>query len=154
MSEHLIRFIYHSRVSNGISAGDIVQIYNKSIEKNAATGIGGMLFTDGRRFIQMVEGGRKVVSDLFAKIINDKRNYDVQLVSLSPISERFFVDWGMSLIKGSDKNCVELIRAATGSDWFIPDNMTAEEIEQLLLKLINLDNAASVSVYKRKLDEK
>ena len=149
MNTNLVRLIYHSRVAPGVSADDIARIFKVSAEWNQSVGVGGMLFSDGLRFIQMIEGSRRNISLLFKKIINDRRHHDVTMVSLIPILERRFDDWGMSLIKGNDENVLGLIRSMTSSDQIIPENMTADELDSLLLLFIKLANTPSLAVFKK-----
>ena len=64
----LVRLIYYSSVGNIKSLSDIQQILEKSQINNAKKSISGMLYFDDNYFIQVLEGDRKLVSDLMFKI--------------------------------------------------------------------------------------
>jgi len=144
----MIRLIYHSKVSPGLTAADISNIYNVSMEWNKSVGIGGVLFSDGKRFIQMIEGGASIITQLFRKILNDGRHFDVTLAVAEPLAERRFGDWGMGLIRNSDPNVSVLITKMTGSDSFSPETMGLDELRSLLLLLARLGDDSSLKLFK------
>ncbi|MBP8849127.1 MAG: BLUF domain-containing protein [Breznakibacter sp.] len=91
----LVRLIYYSSVGNIKSLSDIQQILEKSQINNAKKSISGMLYFDDNYFIQVLEGDRKLVSDLMFKISKDERHTDIVIVNITEINQRMFSKWSM-----------------------------------------------------------
>ena len=144
----MISLVYHSKVSPGLTATDIANIYKVSVEWNKAFEVGGLLFSDGKRFVQIIEGKSDIITGLFKKILNDRRHGDARLVVAEPLMERHFGDWGMGLIRNSDPNVSALIKKATGSDSLNPNDMNPEELKSLLFKLARLGDNAPLKLFK------
>ena len=70
----------------------------KSSVANAEHSITGLLVLSGNVYLQVLEGGSRDVTELFGRIIRDKRHHLVELVSFEAVAERFFDDWNMRLV--------------------------------------------------------
>lgn len=93
---YLSRLIYSSkRVPE--EKLDLMSLLQNCVENNKKNNITGMLWYDGNNFIQVLEGGREFISDLYLKIAEDKRHEDVRLVSFEDIDYRDFDAWAMGL---------------------------------------------------------
>lgn len=77
-------------------------------EKNGEAGITGMLLYQNRSFFQVLEGDRKAVESLFAKIAKDKRHVRMTKIITEPIEERAFAEWTMGFPKVSSKELAEI----------------------------------------------
>ncbi|HRO81648.1 MAG TPA: BLUF domain-containing protein, partial [Alicycliphilus denitrificans] len=77
------------------SPAAIEAILTQSRLHNPATGITGVLCYGGGIFLQAIEGGRSVVSELYGHIQRDERHKDVELLAFEEISERRFGGWTM-----------------------------------------------------------
>ncbi len=82
-----------------------------SMRKNRELGITGCLWFGKTRFVQILEGEREAIDDLYAKIERDDRHHDVRLIHYGPIESRAFDRWSMRLIKGDERDTVESIIA-------------------------------------------
>ncbi|GJM18738.1 MAG: BluF domain-containing protein [Phycisphaeraceae bacterium] len=69
---------------------------------NRALDITGCLWFGPTRFLQILEGEKDVVEELYARIQQDTRHRDVRLVHSGPIAARSFQRWAMHPIKGSE----------------------------------------------------
>ena len=98
-SMHLIRLVYYSKPA-ALGDADIEDILTKSCANNYLKNVTGALFLNGEWFVQILEGGRQAVSELFVTIATDPRHSAVCLLEVSVIDERAFADWDMRYISG------------------------------------------------------
>jgi hypothetical protein len=66
-----------------------------SRHNNALDGITGLLWSDGQRFIQALEGPRASVEATFLRIARDNRHHSLDLLSDRMTDEREFGTWNM-----------------------------------------------------------
>ena len=100
----LVRLLYASRVAPSSSAEALAAILRSSRANNAKAGVTGVLCCSESIFMQSLEGGRTVVSQLFQKIAADARHKDVVLLSYEEIAERRFAGWAMGQVNVSRLN--------------------------------------------------
>jgi hypothetical protein len=70
----------------------------KSSAANAKHGITGLLVLSGNVFLQVLEGTGRDITELFGRIICDKRHQLVELITYETAIERYFDDWNMRLV--------------------------------------------------------
>ena len=102
----LVRLMYASRSAETVDDHALAAILKKSKEKNAASGVTGVLCfcANARIFLQVLEGGRGPVSALYNRIAQDERHGDVALLSYEEIGERSFSGWSMGQVNMSRLN--------------------------------------------------
>ncbi len=93
----LVRLLYASR-ARGLTPEAIDDILARSRAHNPALGITGILCHSGEVFMQVLEGGRAAVNDLYAHIVRDPRHEQVTLLHFEEISERRFSGWTMGQV--------------------------------------------------------
>jgi hypothetical protein len=87
--------IYLSTAVKSITQSDLTSILEKSRVYNLEEQITGLLLYAEGTFIQVLEGDKKNVLNIFSKIIEDKRHKNIiQLIS-DDIDERVFPNWLM-----------------------------------------------------------
>ncbi|MDB5572274.1 MAG: blue light sensor protein [Hyphomicrobiales bacterium] len=91
----LVHCLYASRPTAPLAAPLIDTILQKSRKNNVAVGITGALCFTEDVFIQVLEGGRDAVCDLYNTIAQDDRHHHVRLLVYGEISERRFGGWTM-----------------------------------------------------------
>ncbi len=67
----LVRCLYASRLSEPLPASHLDQILEQSRRNNPRRGITGLLCFTVDLFVQVIEGGRDEVSELFGTIVRD-----------------------------------------------------------------------------------
>lgn len=93
------RLIYKSVPTEEIVSNEtLADITENGAIQNRKLDITGLLILTGDEFLQVLEGPRKAVNELYLKIAKDKRHREVQLISYEQISQRFFQTWNMRLI--------------------------------------------------------
>lgn len=65
-------------------------------ELNDESQITGLLLFDGETFLQLIEGGRETVLDLYDSIREDPRHGNVTTVTSGPVESRRFARWSMA----------------------------------------------------------
>ncbi|MFG0283568.1 MAG: BLUF domain-containing protein [Phycisphaerales bacterium JB039] len=107
----LVRLLYASRASGPITEDVITSILTQSRRNNVETGVTGVLCVcHGDVFMQALEGGRKQVNDLYAKVLRDQRHADVILLEYGEITERRFADWRMGRVDLDKVNAGLILR--------------------------------------------
>jgi hypothetical protein len=91
----LIRCLYASRASGKLDDETLQSIFSQSRENNPPRGITGLLCYGQNVFIQVLEGGRDEVCDLYNDIVMDKRHTHVRMLVFEEIDERLFGIWKM-----------------------------------------------------------
>jgi hypothetical protein len=95
----LVRCLYVSRSASPIGPDVLDPILDQSRANNPKQGITGLLCYRDDIFVQVLEGGRDAVCELFNAIVRDKRHKDVRLLMFEEIDERRFNNWGMGRVK-------------------------------------------------------
>jgi hypothetical protein len=94
----LVRLLYASRSAQPLTPETIDAILAASRSKNVAQGITGLLCHSGDIFMQVIEGGRESVNQLYQAIAQDPRHGDVVLLHYEEITERRFAGWTMGQV--------------------------------------------------------
>jgi len=112
----LVRCLYASRSIEPLSGPLLGSILEQSRKKNPALGITGLLCVSKDLFIQVIEGGRDEVCDLFNAIVRDDRHQQVRLLIYEEISERQFGNWTMAEVNISNLNPSMLLKYFTRAE--------------------------------------
>lgn len=91
----IVRCLYASRAASVLTPVMVEDILERSRVNNPAQGITGILCYSGDVFIQVLEGGRDEVCELYNAIVRDKRHSHVRLLAFEEIRERKFSNWTM-----------------------------------------------------------
>jgi hypothetical protein len=106
----LTRLLYASRASKEIDPSLVESILVQSRHHNTSAGITGILCYGGNIFVQVLEGNRRVVSQLYNRIARDPRHTDVEILLFEDISERRFSNWTMGHVNISKLNPCTLLK--------------------------------------------
>lgn len=105
----LVRLLYASRLTDGGPAA-IESILAQSRAKNPELGITGVLCHGGGVFMQVLEGGRAPVNELYNRIARDDRHREVTLLHYEEIAERRFSNWTMGQVNLAKINASTLLK--------------------------------------------
>ena len=94
----LVRLLYASRAAVAISESVIESILHQSRTNNANQGITGLLCYSDDLFVQILEGGRDEVCELYNTIVRDPRHSHVRIMLFEEIPERRFGGWTMGQV--------------------------------------------------------
>lgn len=94
----LHRLIYHSRMAVEPGAavrGTVDAIVGEAAKRNADLGVTGALLSCNGRFLQVLEGDKDAVRQVYGAILLDPRHTDVRLLDSRTIVTRQFADWSL-----------------------------------------------------------
>lgn len=92
----MIEITYCSSASPNLRSEDIHAILETSRNYNEKNNITGCLLYYNREFIQILEGEKETVMELYSKIGRDNRHSEVLLLAEGDKKERVFYDWNMA----------------------------------------------------------
>jgi len=108
----LVRLLYASRAAAPMNASIVDSIMEQSRKNNPAQGITGILCFSDDLFLQVLEGGRDEVCELFNTIVRDDRHLNVRILSFEEIPERRFGSWTMGQVNLAKVNSSLLLKYA------------------------------------------
>ena len=94
----LVRLLYASRATTPLTASVVDSILDQSRRNNPSAGVTGILCFSNDLFIQVLEGGRDLVCELYNTIVRDDRHVNVRILSYQEICERRFGGWTMGQV--------------------------------------------------------
>lgn len=89
----MLQLIY---ISSAVGKPDSAAILATSQRNNRRDGVTGLLFCDGMRFLQVLEGPESDVEAAFERIRHDPRHKASVVLSRRTIGEREFGEWAMA----------------------------------------------------------
>ena len=110
--EAIFYLIYSSQEGKIFTDFDIKELLNQSRTFNMENNITGiLLYVQGKkigntvgRFMQLIEGGEKVVAELYKRIEQDKRHHNVTLLQVGRYKNRSFPNWTMGFEQSDENN--------------------------------------------------
>ncbi len=133
---YLIRLVYASRVSEGVTMDDIYEILEASHSNNANRYLTGVLCYSEKYFLQCIEGSRINVNYLYHRILNDPRHHEPSILQYEEINERNFSEWSMGFLSTQDVSA-KVIQRFSGQENFEPYGMSGESCYQFLKCLVD-----------------
>ncbi len=106
----LVRLLYASRAASQVDPTTIESILEQSRRSNPALGVTGILCHGGDVYMQVLEGGRRAVNELYNKIVRDPRHKEVLLLHYEEVPERRFAGWTMGQVNLSKINPSTLLK--------------------------------------------
>lgn len=92
-------FVSHRTQELGIMG--LMRLFFQAYSNNLSNGITGVLFYDGRKFGQIMEGERAAIDDRWDQIRRDARHRRVFLLGKKTIMSRNYENWSMYVKDGS-----------------------------------------------------
>jgi hypothetical protein len=127
----LTRLIYASEITTPLTAAAVQEIVDRACMANQRRHLTGLLAFDSRSFLQVLEGRREAVSEVFHRIVADPRHQRVQLLESVPVDERQFAGWSMGFA-AADAHGRETFLRFSGVEHFAPSTMSAASALGLL----------------------
>lgn len=92
----LRQVLYISTAQNTLERGEADAILATSRRRNADDRITGLLYFDGKRFLQALEGESDTLDTTLARIEKDGRHRAIVILSDRMVEAREFGDWAMA----------------------------------------------------------
>jgi hypothetical protein len=102
--------MYCSRAAAGVDGEELALLLRQCRSHNGEAGITGMLCFSEGLFIQVIEGGRSAVNQLYQRIVADTRHHSVVLLVYDEISQRRFAGWTMGQVNMARINTAMLLK--------------------------------------------
>ena len=93
----MLRLIYFSTARLGLGAAELEDILSRAVAHNLAHGVTGVLLFNGLNFLQVLEGPRRMVEELYTRITRDPRHTGVTLIKTEDVLALSYPEWGMKL---------------------------------------------------------
>ena len=106
----LVQLLYASRPDPAISAEQMDEILLQSRRNNPPLGITGILCYTSDTFMQVLEGGRGPVNEVYNRIARDPRHRQIELLHYAEITERIFGNWTMGQVNLTKINPAMVLR--------------------------------------------
>jgi hypothetical protein len=106
----LVRLVYASRAAAPLTPAIVDSILEQSRRNNPSRGLTGILCFSNDLFMQVLEGGRDEVSELYNTIVRDSRHENVRLLVYEEIAERRFGGWTMGQVNILKINAAVLLK--------------------------------------------
>ena len=97
--------IYQSKAQDDFSPKDIELMLIKAKRKNKKHKITGCIVYSGNKFIQLIQGQKQEITDLYKDIKADNRHFSVITLLEKSSREKIWSDWSMAMLNftGSSK---------------------------------------------------
>ncbi|WP_310556686.1 BLUF domain-containing protein [Flavobacterium sp.] len=104
----MYEIIYRSVAKPNISADDIAKILETARNFNSENEITGCLLFHNNEFIQIIEGEKSTLLNLYESIKKDKRHGNVMLLAEAEIQNRIFPNWSMAYYQLNENDSVNI----------------------------------------------
>jgi hypothetical protein len=141
----LVRCVYASRPSAPLLPEILDRILEQSRRNNPVKGITGLLCFTNETFVQVIEGGRAEVCELYNAIVRDPRHRDVTMLAFEEIAERHFANWTMGQVNMEHVNPALLLKYSARPE-VNPFRSSGKAMMALLLELVATGAIASRAV--------
>lgn len=126
----MVRLVYCSKSYDELPLLEIQRILGVARPANEQAEITGMLAYEAPWFLQVLEGDREVINDLYLRIAEDPRHDQITLISYAVTEERLFGAWRMGFAGSS--SAFQSTLASCGHERFEPLEMDPAEALQFL----------------------
>ena len=91
----LRRLVYTSVATRDCDDDGLARILRSSQDNNVLYSVTGILWSDGQRFIQVLEGPSASVQETYDRILIDERHHDLAVIYDETVEQRAFGSWSM-----------------------------------------------------------
>lgn len=92
----ITELVYYSLSNIEATSKNMADILVQSRQLNSKKNITGCLLYHDKIFLQLLEGEKEVIKNLFKTIKKDKRHSNVTLIMEEEVEERMFPSWSMA----------------------------------------------------------
>jgi hypothetical protein len=132
------RIIYCSQATVDFSPDELVALLELARQKNAKSGLTGMLLYCSQSFLQVLEGDPSALESTYERITVDARHTKLRLMMNAEVPAPLFPDWTMGFEHVDDEELAEDLDGFTPETEYPlvnPDLITNGGVAQTLLSL-------------------
>lgn len=104
----MYQLIYISTATINFKQPQLLSLLLEARSRNARLGVTGMLLFCEGNFIQVLEGSKEAVDEVFVSIKEDARHTGIIVVNETPVFNRSFAEWSMGFESTSINNISSL----------------------------------------------
>ena len=105
----MYQLTYSSISSEGLKLEDLNNILEEAKSKNTKMDISGCLIHHNEYFVQIIEGNKRDVLEIFEKIKDDSMHHSIKLLWENIIDKRYFVEWNMAYYRPKDNDAQSFV---------------------------------------------
>jgi Sensors of blue-light using FAD len=94
--DSLYQIVYTSTATEPFSKAELTELLKGSVRRNTRAGITGLLLFQSGAFMQVLEGEKASLMELFERISHDPRHHRILRLTQGPIKERNFPSAAMA----------------------------------------------------------
>ncbi len=136
----LIRIIYVSTAAGAQTASDINDILEGSQKWNRANDVTGVLCEGEGVFLQCLEGERRRVTQLYARIYADPRHSDVQMIHCESVPNRRYKNWSMGHVDLAEVDPVRQVNWSEFDPYSSSGIAALARIDEILARSVTTPN--------------
>jgi len=121
----MYELVYCSSAKPDLGSEDIAAILKTARDFNSKNNITGCLLYYKHEFIQILEGEREIIKDLFSRINMDSRHKDITVLAEGSKEKRVFDDWSMAFYEPGQEDIKDI-----GRDVFADNLLTFSEFAE------------------------
>lgn len=91
----LTRLIYASETAAPLDPATLTALLSQARRNNGVRDITGHLLFDSHFFLQVLEGERQILSDLYGRLVTDPRHQRLSILGCETVNARQFGRWAM-----------------------------------------------------------
>ena len=127
----LTRIYYCSTATEGVGVEAFKQILEVARRNNVARDLSGMLTFNSRIFLQVLEGHRDRINDLYNTLEQDPRHEKLMILKYERIMQRDWADWSMAFAAANAANRATYLKYSVSSR-FNPYLMEGDAVEAMM----------------------
>ena len=132
----MIYLVYTSDATRPMSERDLEQLLFQSQRNNTRYGITGLLLYTDMKFVQVIEGEKVNIMNLFENIKSDMRHTNVSVLIKGKISQRRYPEWYMGYKSMLPEEVMAKIGYRDPTQYFNDNRITDEShVYELFMKL-------------------
>jgi hypothetical protein len=90
------QIIYISQAQEGLTLTSLVVLLMQARAFNERANVTGALVYGDGQFLQVLEGEEAVLQKIYARVVSDKRHFNVRKLADGPVAGRYFARWTMA----------------------------------------------------------
>ena len=130
----MYHLVYTSHATHPFSESDLIALLKESRHFNRRHDITGMLLYIQGKFIQVLEGEKETVLELYGRIVTDSRHHRASVIVEGESGKRIFKDWSMGFRRITEQEALHL-GGFRNIDQFFSRTRITEESNLLLVFL-------------------
>lgn len=135
MSVHLIVYSSLSLIPPAYADRELTNIVTVSVDRNGRAGVtGALLYSEGRRFAQALEGDASAVRPIMDSIRADTRHTNIVMLHDAPVAQRRFANWAMAF--RGQATSIDIIIGSAEYEVALPTNRALGELLGTMERLV------------------